>query len=120
MSAWARLPGHDRVGLGITDEVSTIPFSPPPRQKSGAEAVQAGEPHVRRGGDDNVGDHAPFQQLIRSANTTLGTPPSASKERASISKVVAAFSSLAKRTKRQRLNAATAQKICKLASDPRR
>ena len=55
---------------------------------------------------------------MRSASTTLGTAPSASKQRASISNVVGAFSSAAKRTKRQRENAITAQKMCKPASAP--
>ena len=60
----------------------------------------------------------PFRQPIRSASTALGTPPIASKQRAIISKVVEAVSSLAKRTKRQREWAITAQKVCNPSSLP--
>ena len=37
-----------------------------------AEAVQAGEPHVRRCRDDNVGDHAPFQAAHAVGQHDLG------------------------------------------------
>ena len=51
----------------------------------------------------------PFKQPIRSASTFAGTPPSVSKQSASIANVVAAVSSRATRTNRTRDQASTAQ-----------
>jgi hypothetical protein len=55
---------------------------------------------------------------MRSASTTRGTPPKLSRHSASILNVVSAVSSVAKRTKRHRLQADTAQKMCSPASEP--
>ena len=54
----------------------------------------------------------PLRQPIRSASTTLGTPPSSAKHSASIAMVVSARSSPANRTNRTRDHASTAQNTC--------
>ena len=60
----------------------------------------------------------PFRHPIRSASTTLGTPPRTSKHSASSAIVVAAFSSAAKRTNRTRDQASTAQNTCTPSCTP--
>jgi Transposase len=59
-----------------------------------------------------------LRQPIRSASTVAGTPPSTSKHSASRPSVVAAFSSAANRTNRNRDQASTAQNTCRRPSEP--
>ena len=60
----------------------------------------------------------PFKQPIRSANTTLGTAPAASKHAANMANVVSARSLSAKATNRHRLHANTAQNTCRAPVAP--
>ena len=84
---------------------------------------RAGTRNARRnartpGGHDLVATTPPFRQPIRSASTTAGTPPSASKHSASSANVVSARSLSAKRTNRNRHHASTAQNTCSPPSTP--
>ena len=87
-------------------------------QKSGAKPYPVANRTYPGAGTTTLATTPPLRQPIRSARTTAHTPPSASKHSASRRSVVASVSSVAKRTKRTRLQARTAQKTWRSPSLP--
>ena len=106
---WRSRPGSPRS--------PSTPGRRPRRSRAGTRSAwrTARSPAV---GTTTFATTPPFRQPIRSASTTSGTPPRVSKHSASSASVVAARSSAAKRTNRNRDHASTAQNTCSPPSTP--
>ena len=80
------LPAVVRAGVTIPFDSGSWPW-----QKSGLKPYEPAKRTYAGVGTTMLATTPPFRQPMRSASTTFGTPPSASKQRADISKVVGAF-----------------------------
>ncbi len=120
--AWSGQPpaGTTRSLLAYPTRCSTTPFDSgsAASQKSGAKPYPAANRTYPGAGTTTLATTPPFKQPIRSASTTAGTPPSASKHSARRRTVVAWLSSAANRTNRKRLQASMAQNTWRSPSLP--